>query len=618
MRSGWLTAAIPGALSVLCAPLFAQSGASPLSGSVSLGARNVETTGAYSKYRQDINLDDGVRILDLTVGYQAPAGSDGIDYIDIAASNLGGDPFESVRADIRKFGSYRLKLERHRSQYFYDDTILPDPLADITASTGGDFHRFDFVRVRESADLDITVSPTTDVSFGLERQTRQGDSETTRDIQRDEFELMQPLDESSNAVRLGVQHRWQRVRLVYEEESRSFDNASSLLLPGASPGRATTDLAELQFFMLDKSYDYDSRTHLLRTIVNATEKLEIGAFASREDLALDMRASESSSGTDFTGIPFTTNASGPAGVNRDVDLNGIDVGYSVGTRARLIAAFRSRTLDQRGAVQFGTDAGTSDWSIETEGFELGAEYAFGPSLILATGWSDESRDAAYGHTLNGDVGGQRQTTDRGGLFIRLRYDTPNDLRLSVAVEDNSIDDPFAPASPTDARRYKMSLHRDWDTGLSLDASLRHTAVDNSDSGWETDTDQADVRLGYQTGSFRIDAGLGEIDAARRIDQLVTGGTIQVPFAIDYQSDASFSDLSAQWMLGQRLSLGGDLRRYQNKGSFPIDRDDWRAFLHVTIATDYAIEVDYRSIDYVEDSFDDYSADILEVAVRLNF
>ena len=99
---------------------------------------------------------------------------------------------------------------------------------------------------------------------------------------------------------------------------------------------------------------------------------------------------------------------------------------------------------------------------------------------------------------------------------------------------------------------------------------------------------------------------------------MTGGAIQVPFAIDYQSDASFSDLSAQWMLGQRLSLGGNLRRYENRGSFPIDRDDWRAFLHVTVATVYAIEVDYRSIDYVEDSFDDYTADIFEVAVRLNF
>ena len=115
-----------------------------------------------------------------------------------------------------------------------------------------------------------------------------------------------------------------------------------------------------------------------------------------------------------------------------------------------------------------------------------------------------------------------------------------------------------------------------------------------------------------------DIDLGEIDAARRIDQLVTGGTLQVPFAIDYRSDASFSDLSAQWMPGERLSLGGNLRRYENRGSFPIDRDDWRAFLRIMVAADYAIEIDYRSIDYVEDSFDDYEADILEVAVRLNF
>jgi hypothetical protein len=34
--------------------------------------------------------------------------------------------------------------------------------------------------------------------------------------------------------------------------------------------------------------------------------------------------------------------------------------------------------------------------------------------------------------------------------------------------------------------------------------------------------------------------------------------------------------------------------------------------------DYALQVDYRSIDYVEDVFDEYNANIVEFAVRIDW
>jgi hypothetical protein len=38
---------------------------SPFSGSVSLGTRSVDVAGAITKYREDLNLEDGVRLFDL-------------------------------------------------------------------------------------------------------------------------------------------------------------------------------------------------------------------------------------------------------------------------------------------------------------------------------------------------------------------------------------------------------------------------------------------------------------------------------------------------------------------------------------------------------------------------
>lgn len=598
--------------------LAQQSTSETLSGTVALGFRSVDTSGAVTKYREDINLDDGVRLFDLAVSYRPATGNGPVDYVDLTANNLGGDPFEAVRIDVRKFGAYKLRLDRRRSEYFYEDAILPAALASITGSTGGDFHHFDFERIRESAALDIELSPATALSFGLERQRREGDSTTTLDIQRDEFELEKPLDESSDAFRFGVQHAWQRVSLIIEESVSTFENTSELFLPGASPGQNTTDQAALQFFRLDQSYDYDSRGHLVRIVADPTDRLDLRALWRLEDVDLDMRAAESSAGTDFASAPFATSASGPAKVRRESKVAGLDLGYRLETRARLVAAVRSTRLDQNGALLFGTDQGTGHWAIDTDGYELGAEIAVMSNLLLAGGWSSESRDTDHAQALNAVPAGEALETDRDGYFLRLLYTSPRSVEFSAAIEDNSIDDPFTLASPSDSRRYKASVRYAWDNGLSLNGSYKRTDVENDTSSWAADTRQADLRVSYGGDAVELSAGYSEIDLARSVTQNVTGGTLQVPFAIVYGADSSFFDVSGRWTAGSRFALGGSLRGYENDGSFPLERDDWRAFVEFDMTDDYTLQLNYRGIDYVEEVFDDYDANIVEIAVRLDW
>src|SRR5690606_195843 len=143
-------------------------------------------------------------------------------------------------------GAYHFRLDRRRSEYFYDDTILPAAPASVSGSTGGDFHTLDFARIRSRASLDVDVTPATPVSLGLERQTRTGDSSTTLSLERDEFDVEKPLDESLNALSFGVRHAWKRVTMIVDEQARDFENTSELFLPGASPGRNGADAAELQ------------------------------------------------------------------------------------------------------------------------------------------------------------------------------------------------------------------------------------------------------------------------------------------------------------------------------------------------------------------------------------
>lgn len=615
-----LAKGIVSAMTVAAAPCFAQGASdSPLTGSVSLGVRSVEVGGAVTKYREDVNLDDGVRLFDFSLRYAPPRDADSVvDRIDLTARTLGGDPYESVTLSVQKYGAYNLKLDHRRSEYFYQDTIVPAALADIDAVTGGDFHTFDFERVRDTASLDIDLSPDTKLSFGLERQTRTGDSTTTLDIQRDEFELDRPIDESFNALTAGIQHSWDKVTVVFQEEIKKFENTNEMFLPGASSGINAADPADLQFYFLDQSYDFDSRAHLVRVLANPTPRFQVRAALRREDLDLDMDASERADGTDFTGAPFVTDIVGGAAIGRDLDFDEVNFQFDVNERLRVVGGARSSSLDQGGSLVFGPDAGLGVWDIDTDGLELGVEFAARANLVFSVGLSNEERDAAGSYGFAADQGASQVETDRDGFFARARYETEHGLELNASIEENSIDNPFALASATDNVRYSLSVRHRWDNGLSLTGSHRRTDVENDNSGWASDTEQTNVRLSYQNARLQVSGGYTSVDTARSIDQLVTAGFRQDLFLINFMADSVFLDASARWLINDTISIGGDVRKYENDGSFALSRDDLRAFVGIRLTDAYTLEVAYREFDYLEDVFDDYDAEILELSIRLDW
>lgn len=593
----------------------AQQAESPITGSVSFGARSVDVDGASSKFREDVNLDDGVRLFDVALSYAPGAGESGVvDRVELDAHNLGGDPFETIHLGVRKYGAYKLELDRRRSDYFYQDVILPRALASVNGSTAGDFHEFDFERVRDSASLDIDVSPATRLNFDLDRYTRLGKSTTTLDLQRDEFELDRPIDESLDSYKVGVQHKLDNVTFIFEHDGRAFDNAIDAFLPGASVGENTADPAELQFFMLDQSYDYRSRGNLLRLVARPTDRLDLQAAWRDEDLELQMNASESSTGNDFAGNPFTTDLSGAGSVDRAIGLETLDLGYAVGERLRVIGGVRRLTLEQTGTLIFDGQPGAGAWDIETTGLEAGIEVAAAERVFVSVGLSNESRDVIRSDLSTSDAG----ETERDGFFARLTFNVTDGFEITASAEDNDIDDPHTLGSPTSSRRYRIHARRFWDSGYSLTASVRRDERANDLSGWAGDTDQTNVRFAYTGDRLSYALGFSVLDLSRNIEQLVTAGTRQDVHVIDYDANAELFDASVRWQVGNRVAIGASVNDYDNGGSYPLEREDLRAYVELALGQDYLARFGYRRLDYTEDGFDDYDADLYEVALGVRW
>ncbi len=339
-------------LAMLLALPAAASAQGAFTGLFQIGFRSVDVNGSQNKFDEDINLEDGPRLFRLEVNYIP---EDELrkfaDRVMIDVNNYGGDPFETLSLSVEKFGRYDFSYDRRKSAYFYEDIILPvDQAGDPALARAGDFHHFDLDRVHDRADFKVWLNDKATFNFGLNRYTRRGDSTTTLDISRDEFEFDKPVDESLNDYLGSFSYSWEKATLVLEQRYRDFDNPVELFLPGQSLGEDPNDATVLDFYFLNQPYDFTSNDSIVRLIAEPNRNLIVRAQADFQSLDLDLRADETGAGTAFNGQPLEIDSEGAGEVDRDMDLFDVDLTYLVGTNWAINFAVRQYTLDQTGTL----------------------------------------------------------------------------------------------------------------------------------------------------------------------------------------------------------------------------------------------------------------------------
>lgn len=590
-----------------------------LDGEFRIGYRFVDVDGTENKYKEDINLDEGVRVFEVRLDWSAPTGTNAAaDRISLDVDNFGGDPFESLHFSAQKYGKYDFRYDRNKSTYFYEDIILPIALAgDPAIARAGDFHHFDFDRVRDSAQLNVRINPRARFLLGMERFTKDGNSTTTLDISRDEFEFDAPVSESYNDISAGIEYSWDKATVVFEQRYREYENDVERFLPGASLGEDPFDATTLARYTYDTPWEYESNTSTVRLNARPGDDWLIRVSAMVQSLDMDVHGFESGEGTAFNGSPLLVNQTGAGEIERDTDLFDLDISYLLSDRVALIGGVRQHNFDQVGRSELGGEEFDGAWDVETTGAELGVEATLSQGVTLAVGFLTESRDVLHDE--------HKESTDHDGLFARFGW-SPNDVvRLQASYEDSTYDDPFTLTSPTDRERIKVSARIEPGNGFWANAEVLSYSFDNSNSGWDASRDQFGLRLGYRQERVDFQAGYNVIESDQQIDQLVTtlpgfGGGQMFLFPVLYEADSDFFDARVRFNASDRFRLGADARLYDNSGTFGVERDDLRAYFEVDCGENYLVNLAYRTIDFNEKdfNFDDYDADIVEVSVGYRF
>jgi len=220
-------------------------------GNFKFGYRIVDTSGADFKYKEDINLDNGVRLFNFSLHYTPEEKFKKLfDRLDINIYNFGGDPFESFRLSIQKYGKYKFQYNRKKAAYFYHD------LHETGEGHLYDMHTFNFDRIMDSGLLKIQLGNNINLYMNFDRYTKKGDSVTTFDINRIEFEFDKPISEESREVTIGVDVHLKNYSFIFEEKIQDYENSNSLFLPGYADGGASARYpSSFNYFYLNQPYD---------------------------------------------------------------------------------------------------------------------------------------------------------------------------------------------------------------------------------------------------------------------------------------------------------------------------------------------------------------------------
>ena len=614
-------------------------------GGFDFGYRTLDTSGNEDKYFEDLNLRSGPRLFNLDL-HVTPVGTELFDALTVDASHL-GDPFQSLGVTLKKYGRFSFLFRRNESAYFYRDTLVPPESANIRSSTGGDFHTFNYGRVDDRIDFDFDVGRRGEVFVNLNRRTRVGESTTTLDIQRDEFELDQPLDEVKNDYTVGFRLRFDKASVYVDETVRSFERHGRTFLPGASLGENTTGSAELFFFDQLMPFDFEMPQSTIKLNLRPDARLTVNAGFVVSDLDADLSHQETQRGITFRGAPFTSVFSSTGSLQRSTKLADVDVVYDVHERVSLIGGARFGRLDQDAELVDTVATFDTGLKISTNIVEAGAQVVPARGVTLTGGVRREIRDSEFLDVLVGELpdpgfegipdevpdpgheGGTHVETKRTTLFVNGAVSPSRRVSVMGEYERGNYDDPFTLIAPTGMDRVKARVRFMPGNGLTVTGAFLTRRIENDLAGPVHPTepragDPATLRTtsftahtGYDREMVSVHGSYTRQEISNDVTNLVNGF---LSVATLYQSDLDRGAGGLTVAVTDSVKVGTDLSAYRNRGSFGLDWEQYRVFTELLSPAGYVVNLSYRynALDETLSDFDDYSAHIAEVSIGYRF
>ncbi len=574
-----------------------------------VGYRYVDVSGVESKYKEDINLGDGVRLFDFNIHF-APAGKMNkyFDYMNVYIHNFGGDPFESMGLDIVKNGKYKFKFNRRKSEYFYNDHL-----------EGHDFHTYAFDRINDSGLFKVWLGKSAHAYIDFNSYTKKGSSVNTLDIGRVEFEFEKPIDEMSTEVTLGFDYSGKSFAFVIEEKFTDFENATSMFLPGyADGGDFARYPTALNYFHLDMPYDMKGITHTAKFTFNPIKRLLLKGSFMIMNQDTEFTYDESAMGIDYVGAGFSYDYTGDGDFSRKSQVYDLDFTYFLNDKMALVGTTFYNNFDQTGSMTIDGEKTSMDLKYETGGVEAGLQYQPNTKFGFTIGYRMEQRDVEDAIVIE-DV---NEPTSKTGIFGNLNLRLNKKFRVTADYQYGTYDNPLTLISPTDFHRFRLTAkYKNKNLYFSGSYLFNKSESDQNGEMWTSDKNQLNLRLGIYKKKLHFSAGYSLIDVTRKGDRSIyyppswSGGEGTYVWDILFEGTSNLFDLYVYSKLSDKTGLGAYLNYYKNNGSWELTRTNFKLFFKYFCEKGFIGQLNYRYVDFKENDFgyNDYKANIFEIS-----
>jgi hypothetical protein len=599
----------PGILTTVSLRAGEEEGDDGFSGSFMLGYRTVDVDGVETKYMEDINLEKGPRLFHLKLFY-TPEGKlkKLFDRFDLRVTHFGGDPFESFSVDVVKYGKYKFKYQRRKSTYFYSDIL-----------EGHDFHRFDFDRVNDSGLLKVWLGKNAHAYVNVNRWTKKGNSTTSLDINRVEFEYDKAIDEDSTEITLGVDYTGKGFSIVLQETIQDFENANSFFLPGYADGGAGASYpSALLYFILNMPYDMEGNSHTAKFSANPFKNFLVRGSAQITRQDTKMSYYEDAAGIDYLGGTFMYSNGGSGDFTRKINTYDVDFSYILSRKLALVGALHYDTFEQTGSFTVNAETTPMELKYEAGGGEGGIRFQPSAKLGITVGCRFERRDVEDAV----EIEEENAPTDRSGFFANIKLKLSSAFRLTADYQNGTYKNPFTLVSPTDYNRFRLTA-RFKAKQFYINASylLNKSKNDDDNTNWESTRNRLNLRFGYHGKTVTFFAGYALIDVTREGDRAIyyppawSGGEGTFLWDIMFEGKSNLFDAYISFSLGKAWGLGGYFNSYKNTGSWELSRTTLKLFLEYASPGGLIGQLGYRLVDFKEEDpgLNDYKANIFEIS-----
>lgn len=611
-----------------------------------IGYRFLDLSGREEMYRTQINERDGffIRALTLTGGEETGF----IDHYRVDVSDLGATPAGLLRLDAGKSGSYRLLVTYRRNDLFTALPAFANPLLSQGVLLGQ--HTYD--RTRNLFDADLQFLPDGKISpfIGYTFNRYSGPGRTTYTLGQDDFQLFSNLKNKDQEIRGGLSFQSGKFAGVLTQGWRKFDGRESFaLVPGTGSGNSSLPilgrpLSAADISRVDRTKVTTPFTNAFATMQVTSRVKVIGNFVR---FAADSTGSESESANgSFVSFPLSRFFNG---VSEAVDSRAKNTTWRGGARTEvalfegvdLFAGWQRENRDITGSALidtillqstgFGGAASPSDFTDVLDAnnalerkedvFNVAvAARAVGPFSIRA-GFAQSKQDI----TASPDVSEILVDGGQGGTFTR-RVNT-FDANVAYAIRSLSVgaawrrdtaNQPILRTDFIDRDRYRLRAAYAAPKWVRFGVNAEETKQNNDRPGTNYDSKLrqygGDVEVTpIATLSLRAGASRYEGDTTilfRHPENFTTDTSVWEEKGKSYEGGIGLTFT--------KVTVGGDIARFENTGTTPFTIDRYSARVSYDIQPRIGVAAEYSKDKYTESPFrfGDYDANRFGVFLRL--